>query len=78
MLSDPHTLVGLISWMHFYDFYNETEFPFVTYFDSWDDLADKIKSVDFRGCLEADGRTECGEEQDNLKKWADVLANVKR
>jgi hypothetical protein len=46
-LPDPHTSRGVSLWMPFYDFYNESEFPNITYFDSWEELSHKTKTADF-------------------------------
>jgi len=37
-MPDPHTRKGVESWLDTYDFYNESEFPYVTYFDSGEHL----------------------------------------
>lgn len=75
---DPHTDVGMLQWMPLYDFYNIEEFPHITYFDSWADLADKIKTTDLESISKLMAEQNVVRKSENLKKWADVLANVKR
>jgi hypothetical protein len=75
-LPDPHTRNGVIEWLALYDFYNEDEFPHITYFDSWDDLARKLKTADLPSISKGMAEHNKLRKIKNTEKWAAVMQRV--
>lgn len=70
---DPHTREGRESWLDFYDFYR---LPHITYFDSPEDLADKMASTSTSELWEisrAMGRENERRQKVVSDQWAQIL-----
>lgn len=74
--SDPHSVEGIRQWMRLYDFYNEDEFPHITYFDSWDDLETKIASAPFTSISESMAKHNLLRRKRNLDAWREILSRI--
>lgn len=72
-LPDPNVKANLKYWIHLCDFY---VFPHVQYFDSWEDLVDKLRTVDMQSVSKA--MLEYSEEQrfEIVEKWKQVVRRI--
>lgn len=76
-LPDPNSTDGVIEWMQFYDFFNASEFPHVSYFDSWAELHEQLASVDGAAVSKRMAQQNVRRKTMNLMKWGGVLDRVK-
>ena len=75
-LPDPHTREGVEAWMSLYDFYDREEFPHVTYFDSWEDLREKIDvagGVDLHAISRAMAVQNAVRQARNVGAWRGIV-----
>jgi hypothetical protein len=70
---DPNTRFGVAAWMGLYDFYDTIEFPHVIYFESWDDLKEKIKTADYPSISAAMKKHNEVRKQSSRNAWQSVL-----
>ena len=75
-LLDPHTREGVAAWLDLYDFYNVTELPHISYFDSWDELAEQLKTTDLPAVSQRMAAQNEIRKAKNLAKWATVMERV--
>lgn len=62
-------------WAKFADFY---EWPFVTTFDSWEDLFFKLNTIDFKNISNKMKKFNSIREADLLNNWCQILRNIKK
>jgi len=75
-LPDPHTPEGHAAWLDLYDVYNAQEFPFVTYFDSWEHLASLVATHDYERTSADMLAFNALRRANNLRKWQHVVDRV--
>ncbi len=75
-LPDPLSASSAEAWLSLYDFYNEKEFPYITYFDSLDDLAAKLEKVDLKEISAAMGVHNQARREHNLGAWKPIVARA--
>jgi hypothetical protein len=74
-LPDPNHADHLKAWMPLYDFFT---FPHITYFDSYEDLADKLRSADLPRISQQMGLANAGRKDEASRAWkriADAVAS---
>ena len=68
-LPDPNHKDGLIHWLDFYDFYNVSEHPHITYFDSWAELKTLLDSVDLQQVSTGMAQQNIRRKERNISAW---------
>jgi len=72
-LPDPNVKANFKYWIHLCDFY---VFPHVQYFDSWEDLVGKLRSVDTKGVSKAMLKYSDEQRPELVEKWRKVMRKV--
>lgn len=75
---DPNTPDGVKAWMGLYDFYDELQFPYIGYFDSWNDLKYQIKKTDFAAISNLMKKQNEIRRRNNLDAWQSILSTIRR
>lgn len=63
-------------WIIHSDFYNETSMPFITYFDSFDDLVYKLKNTNLHEISDKMRIFNQSKKQEIYNKWEKILNNL--
>lgn len=67
--------ISIRHWLNFSDFY---QWPHITYYDSTDDLIKKLNTTDFKMISNKMKEYNKQFEENLLKKWKDILKNIKQ
>jgi hypothetical protein len=76
---DPNAYEDIESfgyWQNFSDFYDESAMPHIVYFDSFDDLKQKAKNVDYAAISESMRIHNRNRKIEVYSKWSDVLRAI--
>jgi len=73
VLGDPNGPDGFTQWMRLWDFYDNVEFPFIIYFDSWADLREKMAAKDYEPTSTLMREHNVKRRASNLAAWKEVV-----
>jgi len=75
-LPDPNHKDSVPQWLDFYDFYNLTEFPYISYFDSWPDLQNLMDGTDLQKTSSLMAAHNQVRKQRVLAQWTGITTQI--
>lgn len=76
---DPNDYLSLTSfnyWINFSDFYDESNMPFIEYFDSFEELENKLNTIDFKRIHFEMKNFNIKRKSIILEKWNDLIKSL--